>query len=429
MFERIVAPTADDLREAEALEAMAWKAAAGTDLASDPRAAALYEQVASLAFVRIGGKRVAVLFTIEDEHALYALKIGYDPAYASLSPGHLVVWKVAADAESRGLCELDYVGREDGWKREWTDAVHRRSAVTVYRRSARGLVRYGLREVVTPRLPETLRTTPREPVRARVPARGSSGRPSARAPRPRPDPARGLDLRGKVRRAIARELRDPAPMLVGEASVFPVGGYVRVVDEDTLRATLDADDMLRGLQFTPAQWRACGRVFRVAQRVRRLRDDRGRFRAVSRTVLLEGVDCGFGSDDATGCGRRCPLMFRAEWLVRVEPPAVATPVDLARKQHARVRALDEIYAGLDPWGRRDGLTFVPEMAAHAKSRFAIAGQLGRVWELDRWIEPAAPIYILDGLACSGAVCGTDGPCDRACALLWHADWLVVEEGR
>lgn len=57
---------------------------------------------------------------------------------------------------------------------------------------------------------------------------------------------------------------------------------------------------------------------------------------------------------------------------------------------------------------------------------AITGQLTEVFEYDRWTPTRAPIYILAGLYGTGDVLGERGPCDRACALLWHADWLYVE---
>jgi hypothetical protein len=69
---------------------------------------------------------------------------------------------------------------------------------------------------------------------------------------------------------------------------------------------------------------------------------------------------------------------------------------------------------------------MPEMAAYAGERFAIVEQLSKVFEFDRWTEPAGPTFILRGPCCSGAVLGTRGPCDRACALMWHRDWLVLE---
>jgi len=119
------------------------------------------------------------------------------------------------------------------------------------------------------------------------------------------------------------------------------------------------------------------------------------------------------------------MMYRDEWLEPAEAPHRDPPC-ARHLRHARVRDLDEILAGLDLHGRRDGLTFMPEMRAYVGKRFAIANQLTTVFEYDRWITTRAPIYILAGLHCTGAVVGDRGPCDRGCALMWHEDWLQVD---
>ena len=69
---------------------------------------------------------------------------------------------------------------------------------------------------------------------------------------------------------------------------------------------------------------------------------------------------------------------------------------------------------------------MPEMRAYVGKRFAIASQLTEVFEYDRWLPTRAGVYILDGLHCTGAVTGRRGPCDRACALMWHEEWLHVD---
>ena len=299
-LERLAVPTRAALDEALAIEAMGWKGAAGTSIADDPRVTHFYRAItrlwgrrgrAALYFLSAGGRRIASLVAFEDDHTLYALKIAYDPRHANLSPGHLLVWKVAAAAEARGLAELDFVGHDDGWKRKWTDRVHEHVVVVVYQRSARGLVRYALRELVQPGLPEGLRGNLRQTLRSPLPRRCQRADvigDHTLAARVRGRVRRGLGIKSGLRRALRPP---PAREPVGAPSRFPAGSWVRVLDADRLRATLDDKARLRGLEFVATQWETCGKVLRVDRHVRRMRDDHGRFRPIARTVLLEGVDC------------------------------------------------------------------------------------------------------------------------------------------
>ena len=429
-LERIPVPDRAAFDDALAIEAMAWKRAAGTSIDADPRVAHLYRALVMLVgrrgqgalyFLRAGGRRVATLVAVEDRHTLYALKIGYDPSAAKLSPGHLLIWKVAADAAARGLHDVDFVGRDDDWKYRWTDRGREQLTVVIYRDNARGLAHYAMSALVRPHLPETMRDSLRSPLPRHcqradiIGAHTLVGRIRGRLDR-------GLGIKSGLIRVIKPP---PAREHLGEPSAFAAGAWVRVKPAEALRATLDSRDRTRGLLFTEAQWKTAGRVHRVTRQVRRLRDDHGRFRPVSRTVLLEGVDCAGEGPAPEGCGRHCPMMYRDEWLEPAEAPHRDPPC-ARHLRHARVRDLDEILAGLDLHGRRDGLTFMPEMRAYVGKRFAIANQLTTVFEYDRWITTRAPIYILAGLHCTGAVVGDRGPCDRGCALMWHEDWLQVD---
>ena len=434
-LERIAIPTHADLEAAAAIEAMAWKGAVGTAISSDHRVAHIYEAFgrlfgrrgrASLYFLRASGVRIATLFSIEDHRTLFALKIGFDPAYANVSPGHLLIWKVAADAEQRGLLELDFVGHEDEWKRKWTNQTHAQVAIRIYRRSLRGLTRYNLREVVKPRLPEPMRSTPKSPLPRSCQRADLVGDHTLKE-RIKIRVARGLGIKSRIR-ALWSKPAEPKSRL-GAPSKFPEGSWVRVLPRAPLAAVLDERERTRGLLFVPTQYETCGEVFRVQHHVRRLRDDHGKFRPVHRTVLLEGADCGGRGAEPAGCGRHCPLMYRDEWLEPADAPSPAHELHAdprgTPRRFALVRDLSEITAGLDPFGRRDGLTFMPEMAAFAGKRLPIVRSLSTVFEHDRWLETPRPIYLLAGAHCSGAITGDDGPCDRACALLWHEDWLVL----
>jgi CelD/BcsL family acetyltransferase involved in cellulose biosynthesis len=419
-FERIVEPSDTDLAEARRMERMAHGLAHSPGSADD-LATQIDEKLARMPgavqyFLRIRGVRVAMLFALEDRHTVFALRTGYDPTYAKLGPGHLMIWKVAKDAEQRGLAELRFA-HEDDTTRKWTDRGHEHFAIAVYRRSARGLVRHALHDMIEPRLPEPARTTPWSPLPRQCQREDFVGKHGI-VQYVRGRIHRGLGLKSGLKRAIARK----PPPVQGQPSCFPVGSWVRVIESPEL----DASGKLRGLQFVTEQWRTVGRVYRVGGHVRRLLDDRGRFRTVHRTVLLEGVHCDGDGHSIGGCGRHCPLMYRDEWLEPAEAPAAASP-PLLQPRYARVRPTDEIYATLDLRGRRDGLTFMPEMAAYAGKRLAITERIDRLYELDHHVPPRAPIYLLAGSHCTGAVLGAKGPCDRACAILWHEDWLILED--
>ena len=236
----------------------------------------------------------------------------------------------------------------------------------------------------------------------------------------------GLGIRAALRRLVGK---GPPPArtteTLGEPSCFREGDVVRVRDRSSIRRTLDPNDKLRGLHFGPQQWQSCGRTYRVTKVMRRLIDDCGTMRRVSRTVLLDGVPCTMPGGNG-GCGRDCPMMYRDEWLELAESalqddgPSCPTPN--AHVRLMRVRDPASIEQTLDVFGRCDGLLFMPEMAKYAGEILRLTRQLDRVWELSRWVPVRDPIYVSDA-SCTGAVLGANGPCDRACALLWHERWL------
>jgi CelD/BcsL family acetyltransferase involved in cellulose biosynthesis len=171
-FERHTAPSPEVFADALAIEALRWKGEAGTSISSDARLMHFYRSLLdrfgprgtmSLNFVTVAGQRIACLFAMEDGHTLYAAKIGYDPAYAAISPGHLMVAQSAADAERRGLKVFDFLGAATEWKVKWTDRLREHVWVVVQRPSLRGYARFALRKARESRL--TRRTEhPRTPM-------------------------------------------------------------------------------------------------------------------------------------------------------------------------------------------------------------------------------------------------------------------------
>ena len=118
------------LDEGFALEAAGWKGELGTAIACDPRLRARYRALAhafaasgrlACYFLKAGPRRVAFHFALVVDDTYYLLKPGFDPALASYGLGHLLVDAVARDLITRGIRELDFLGDDMPWKREWTD--------------------------------------------------------------------------------------------------------------------------------------------------------------------------------------------------------------------------------------------------------------------------------------------------------------------
>jgi hypothetical protein len=118
------------MRDGLRIEAAAWKGQQGTAMISDPVVAGFYTRLAKreadigqlrLTFLRVGGKRISFNYLLEQKKRLYAVKIGYDPAYQAYSPGNMLLNLILKDACPRGIEEYDLLGGADEWKFEWTN--------------------------------------------------------------------------------------------------------------------------------------------------------------------------------------------------------------------------------------------------------------------------------------------------------------------
>jgi CelD/BcsL family acetyltransferase involved in cellulose biosynthesis len=146
----------DALEEGFALEAAGWKGDLGTAIACDPRLRARYRALAhafasrgrlACYFLKAGSRRVAFHFALVDDDTYYLFKPGFDPAFASYGLGHLLLNAVARDLITRGIRELDFLGDDMPWKREWTDhtRAHRFNYVFAPTLRGRALAAWKLR--------------------------------------------------------------------------------------------------------------------------------------------------------------------------------------------------------------------------------------------------------------------------------------------
>jgi hypothetical protein len=137
----------------------------------------------------------------------------------------------------------------------------------------------------------------------------------------RPMIAKSLDyLRARVTRPQTQTKTSPRPAADDEVLGLEPGDWVQVKSEAEIRASLDAQGKLRGLQFVPREMLPhCGKQYRVHKRVEKIfLEESRRNRKLKNTVLLENVQCqGIGLD----CDRCCYLFWREAWLKKSDGPA------------------------------------------------------------------------------------------------------------
>jgi CelD/BcsL family acetyltransferase involved in cellulose biosynthesis len=135
------------LEEGFALEAAGWKGERKSAIACDHQLRRRYSQIAhayasrkelAIYFLRAGTRRVAFHFSLVDQGVYFLFKPGFDPALAQYGLGHLLVDEVIRDLKTRGIHELDFLGDDMPWKRDWTDRLRPHSWRYVFSRSPYG---------------------------------------------------------------------------------------------------------------------------------------------------------------------------------------------------------------------------------------------------------------------------------------------------
>ena len=134
-----------------ALEDGGWKGEAGTSLARRPAELAFYARVVADAAARrgiwlptlaAGGVTLAAELDLVDGGAVFSLKAAYDPAFARLGPGHMLMWHVTARAAADGLRRYETLGADEPYKRRWSREADTLVTVDVVAPTPRGLAGY-----------------------------------------------------------------------------------------------------------------------------------------------------------------------------------------------------------------------------------------------------------------------------------------------
>ena len=125
-----------------AIEAASWKAAAGTALSADERCRGFFSDFGKstverggkvyFMFLRLGGEKAAVQLAVPFAGKLFILKIGYDEAYSSCSPGILLMHLVIGHAFTLGLQGVEFLGGSEPWLNIWPSEPRRYCTLRAY---------------------------------------------------------------------------------------------------------------------------------------------------------------------------------------------------------------------------------------------------------------------------------------------------------
>ena len=121
-----------------------------------------------------------------------------------------------------------------------------------------------------------------------------------------------------------------------------------------------------------------------------------------------------------------PKIGRMLGRVGLKQPAPRSPacpdevLDLQPGEWVEVRPLEEILQTLDPYGRRRGLVFTPEMKQHCGKRYRVFRRMELMFdESSRVQRRVKNTVLLEGVFCHGEGIG----CDRSCFHYWREVWL------
>ena len=148
-----------------ALEAAGWKGRGGTAIAADSRTAAFYRGLVragaregwlALRALDLGGRPVAMHLGLLHRGVYSLPKPAYDEVLAPCSPGQLLFREVLAECEARGLRELDFLGPDMPWKRDWAPELRPHDWLYVYRPGLTGAALHTVKHRLKPMAKEVI---------------------------------------------------------------------------------------------------------------------------------------------------------------------------------------------------------------------------------------------------------------------------------
>jgi CelD/BcsL family acetyltransferase involved in cellulose biosynthesis len=148
------------------LEAAGWKGRRGTAIAADRHLVSFYSSVAraaaaggwlALRELALDGRPAAMHFGLRYRGTYYLPKPAYDERLAACSPGQLLLREVLAESRARRDGELDFLGPDMPWKRDWDPRFRAHDWLYVYRPGLTGRTLHAAKHRLRPLAKEVLK--------------------------------------------------------------------------------------------------------------------------------------------------------------------------------------------------------------------------------------------------------------------------------
>ena len=129
------------------IESKGWKGEQGTAIASSPDTRRFYSEVAHwaaergwlrLASLRVEHVAIACGLYFQHGSSIYRIKGGYDPGWSAYAPSKVLICSMVERAFADGVARFDFLGADEPYKREWTDATRELCLLQVFGRSPSG---------------------------------------------------------------------------------------------------------------------------------------------------------------------------------------------------------------------------------------------------------------------------------------------------
>lgn len=91
----------------------------------------LAEGVLKIHRMRLGGQTLAILYSFWERETVFAYMQGFDPAYASLSPGTQLMFAVIEEAQNQGFRTFDFLRGHESYKQHWRAAPQPTYRITI----------------------------------------------------------------------------------------------------------------------------------------------------------------------------------------------------------------------------------------------------------------------------------------------------------